>query len=53
MTELEDITGFETCMIISGCVLSVTEESNGMKISFLWHFTYNQLCQTACGFLNQ
>jgi hypothetical protein len=38
MTELEDITGFDTCMYDNfwwlGCVLSVSEELNDMKISF-------------------
>jgi hypothetical protein len=39
MIELKDITGFVTCMYDNfwwlGCVLSVSEESNDMKISFL------------------
>jgi hypothetical protein len=39
MIELKDITGFVTCMCDNfwrlGCVLSVSEESNNMKISFL------------------
>jgi hypothetical protein len=39
MIELKHITGFVTCMYDNfwwlGCVLSVSEESYGMKISFL------------------
>jgi hypothetical protein len=38
-TELKDITGFVTCkydnFLWLGCVLSVSEESNDMKIRFL------------------
>jgi hypothetical protein len=62
MIELKDITGFVTCMCDNfwwlGCVLSVSEESNDMKISFLnlmdpLHHTYIQLRHIFCGFLNQ
>jgi hypothetical protein len=39
MIKLKDITGFVTCMYDTfwwlGCVLSVSEESNDVKISFL------------------
>jgi hypothetical protein len=40
MFKLKDITGFVTCMYDNfwwlGCVLSVSEELNDMKISFLY-----------------
>jgi hypothetical protein len=60
--ELKDITGFVTCMYDNfwslGCVLSVIEESNDVKISFLHPYgpsahTYIQLCHIFCCFLNQ
>jgi hypothetical protein len=39
MIKLKDITGFVTCMYDTfwwlGCVLSVSEESNAVKMSFL------------------
>jgi hypothetical protein len=40
MIKLKDITGFVTCMYDTfwwlGCVLSVSKESNDVKISFLY-----------------
>jgi hypothetical protein len=60
--KLKDITGFVTCMYDTfwwlGCVLSVGEESNDVKISFLrlmdpLNHTYIQLRHIFCGSLNQ
>jgi hypothetical protein len=60
--ELKDITGFVTCMYDNfwwlGCVLSVSEKSNDVRIRFLHphgplHQTYIQLRHIFCGFLNQ
>jgi hypothetical protein len=61
MIELKDITGFVTFMYDNfwwlGCVLSVSEQSNDMKISFLHpdgplHHTYIHLCHIFCCFLS-
>jgi hypothetical protein len=62
MIELKDVRGFVTCKYDNfwwlGCVLSVSEESNDMKISSLilmdplFH-TYIQLCHIFCSFLSQ